>query len=90
MTDINDGGPAFPHTGVWHKERHTHGMTLRDWFAGQALKGILSKPTTTCDCGDCIECVNPEKWERATMEANVEVAWEHADAMLKEREVNNG
>jgi hypothetical protein len=41
----NDGGPAFPreenayHTG-------SHGMTLRDWFAGQALAGILINYTT--------------------------------------------
>lgn len=35
MTDsINNGGPAFP-CYVYG----THGMTLRDWFAGQALVG---------------------------------------------------
>jgi hypothetical protein len=33
---INDGGPAFP----WHERGIYHGMTLRDWFAGQALAGI--------------------------------------------------
>ena len=35
---INDGGPAFPapynNDGV--------GMSLRDWFAGQALAGLLA------------------------------------------------
>jgi len=35
---INDGGQAFPrddfHQGV-------PGMSLRDWFAGQALSGLL-------------------------------------------------
>lgn len=38
MTDeIKDGGPAYPvPTGV--KERT--GMSLRDWFAGQALVGL--------------------------------------------------
>jgi hypothetical protein len=40
----NDGGPAFPvleaitNTG---STRATPGMTLRDWFAGQALVGLL-------------------------------------------------
>jgi hypothetical protein len=29
-----DGGPAFPRMGV-------EGMTLRDWFAGQALVGLI-------------------------------------------------
>jgi hypothetical protein len=38
---INDGGPAFPlineHT---HPTTINNGMTLRDYFAGQALAGI--------------------------------------------------
>ena len=34
-TDGSDGGPAFPP----QHDPHTHysGMTLRDWFAGQAM-----------------------------------------------------
>lgn len=51
MSTKNDGGPAFP---VREAERfnpennETHaieqhwGMSLRDWFAGQALAGMLS------------------------------------------------
>jgi hypothetical protein len=38
--DINDGGPAFPKQsadGEWYE-----GMSLRDWFAGQALVGLLA------------------------------------------------
>ena len=42
-TPINDGGPAFPlineHT---HPTTINNGMTLRDYFAGQALAGILA------------------------------------------------
>lgn len=38
MTDNNDGGPAFPVP----LDRMTHGMSLRDWFAGQALAGLLA------------------------------------------------
>jgi hypothetical protein len=37
MKGIGDGGPAFPEKG-----RHG-GMTLRDYFAGQALMGILTR-----------------------------------------------
>lgn len=38
-TEIKDGGPAFPNfavnlSGLKHEQP---GMTLRDWFAGQAL-----------------------------------------------------
>jgi len=46
MKEINDGGPAFPTTPVSHGYAPDTGgngtgcgpgMTLRDWFAGQAL-----------------------------------------------------
>jgi hypothetical protein len=37
MTTINNGGPAFPKHGYEGPD----GMTLRDWFAGQALAGLL-------------------------------------------------
>jgi hypothetical protein len=43
-TSINDGGPAFPHheTTSTGEPYHDHlGMTLRDWFAGQALPAII-------------------------------------------------
>lgn len=37
MTKINDGGPAFPLNASDNWGGPTQGMTLRDWFAGQAL-----------------------------------------------------
>lgn len=49
MSQTNDGGPAFPHldlyTGAGNPQPapvQYNGMTLRDWFAGQALAGMLS------------------------------------------------
>lgn len=37
----NTGGSAYPSTQAqW--ERGMEGMTLRDWFAGQALAGMLA------------------------------------------------
>ena len=41
-TPINDGGPAFPYreTENTGQYRHHYGMTLRDYFAGQALTNI--------------------------------------------------
>jgi len=36
MSEKETGGPAFP------LESHYFGMTLRDWFAGQALVGFLA------------------------------------------------
>lgn len=50
---IEDGGPAFPIPDVvtaseqlW--ESGAPGMSLRDWFAGQALAGLLAKTVTNC------------------------------------------
>ena len=39
---INDGGPAFPRTGSDGHTQPQSGMTLRDYFAAAALKGMLS------------------------------------------------
>lgn len=49
MSKINDGGPAFPRTAhlkegdpdnYWSACAQD-GMTLRDWFAGQALSVLM-------------------------------------------------
>lgn len=43
MSEINSGGNAFPYC-VWvgdHHNGHNTGMTLRQWYAGMALQGIL-------------------------------------------------
>jgi hypothetical protein len=44
---MNDGGPAFPVPNYVNVDGDTFeskpsGMSLRDWFAGQALVGLLS------------------------------------------------
>ena len=41
---INDGGTAFPVMSVYIEDQDTNsrGMTLRDWFAGQALMGLMA------------------------------------------------
>lgn len=40
MSKNNDGGPAFPSTDA--KGFVSDGMSLRDYFAGQALTGMLA------------------------------------------------
>ena len=78
MSAINDGGPAFPRTGYectngdWVPPQL--GMTLRDWFAGQALAGISST-------------LAHEYEDRDLAERYAADAYELADAMLKAREV---
>ena len=47
MTVQNNGGPAFPQTdlsayNMGPAETGNGGMTLRDWFAGQALAGHIA------------------------------------------------
>ena len=46
MSKIDDGGQAFPQSGLRTEEGVLYapmlGMTLRDWFAGQALVGCLA------------------------------------------------
>lgn len=41
MTDKNNGGPAFPLSTSFVGGGNC-GMSLRDWFAGQAIIGIIS------------------------------------------------
>lgn len=37
----DDGGPAFPQPGDDWNPKQT-GLSVRDWFAGQALAGMLA------------------------------------------------
>lgn len=53
MSEINDGGPAFPATVQGWNDRLSQaqgGMSLRDWFAGQALAGqVMFEGMEGCD-----------------------------------------
>jgi len=78
---IDDGGPAFPTTPVSHGYRPDTeglgtgcgpGMMLRDWFAGQALAGMLANSWLTERYG-------------APLNTRAADAYEFADAMLKAR-----
>ena len=72
-TPQNDGGPAFPVPNDANVNQQ-EGMTLRDWFAGQALPGILSSSG----------CKLFREDEIAQHEL-AEYAYRLADAMLKAR-----
>ena len=73
-TPINDGGAAFPRPVSFSEEGGTHrgtlGMTLRDYFAGQALSGRLASFTDA----------TPERKRIGVF------CYEMADAMLAARE----
>ena len=79
----NDGGPAFPATieapfYVTHEDGSVRnegtapydapGMSLRDWFAGQALAGLVSSQNTNIEAADaayaCAEAMIYEREKR--------------------------
>lgn len=59
-----DGGPAFP-AGIGN------GMSLRDWFAGQALAGMVASYAGTST--------------HYAVDSDAERAYRYADAMLAAR-----
>jgi hypothetical protein len=79
---LDDGGPAFPRvvTEDW-RERQDGGMTLRDYFAGQAMQALITKtPVGSAPPG----ITNRNK-------ATAVGAYDYADAMLRARkETPNG
>ena len=75
---IDDGGPAFARAGSMSYDINgvpnggdvpEPGMTLRDYFAAQAMQGM---------------CINPA-YDDVTWPATAEAAYAAADAMLAER-----
>ncbi len=70
---MKDGGPAFPVPAELCQDltvQEQRGMTLRDWFAGMAMQGMLAND---------IEC-GPEQ-----VPIIVASAYILADAMIQER-----
>jgi hypothetical protein len=67
MSNTNTGGPAFPST---HPHGKYEGMTLRDYFAANAMQGIILHPQGLAGL-----------WDEAAQES-----YKMADAMLKARE----
>lgn len=99
MSDMKDGGPAYPAT--WKEARphpthpgeivvsdhYSHGMTIRDYFAAKAMQGII----------DTEKPDGPWNWIKSLLGFDYKVvglsmddfakdAYEFADAMLKARE----
>lgn len=73
---IKDGGPAFPRAGFYAASGYDNdpaaGMSLRDWFAGHALAGLLARDFGSTNEGQLQEIA--------------EKAYDLADAMLTDRE----
>ena len=78
MSEINPTAFPYPnpnYDGNWDKNPHRGGMTLRDWFAGQAVSGWLAS-------------YGEDQTARATDVAKF--AYEVADAMLAARPSKEG
>ena len=75
MKNLNDSGPAFPmpldddrDCGPRYAAGYG-GMSLRDWFAGQALAGMLANPETytvsneeiAISCGEIADAMLTER-----------------------------
>lgn len=76
MSDNKTGGFAFPGFNPNQTNGqlvNSGGMTLRDWFAGMAMQGLMANP----ECWKHIGGTNSAETAR--------VAFLHADAMLKAR-----
>jgi len=80
---IDDGGPACPRPG------YNDGLTMRDWFAGQAIAGLLARQH-----GDVLPGADTEylglRYPDGTLfggaQAMAQDAYALADAMIAERQ----
>jgi hypothetical protein len=83
MSEINDGGPAFPETCdeydnevSKYRIRSYGGMTLRDYFAAKALPAVIEEY-----CRGNGTCIGTD---HILGNASI-IAYKLADAMLKAR-----
>lgn len=80
-TPMADGGPAFPvqDAAAWQ----AHGMTLRDYFAGQALAGLMANPERYNYIASQVRTYQLTQEEASAK--NARKAYYLADAMLAAR-----
>lgn len=77
--EIKDGGLAFPCAGAEGVNPESLGMTLRDYFAGQAINGMMIHLLDYKKDG----AMSNEDMDKLISKACYEIA----DAMIKAREI---
>jgi len=89
-TPIDNGGPAFPVPSVCNAngdvQYGTDGMSLRQWYAGQALNGILSQSPGSLFGHRNIwrACLNNKDTEDEWFSELADVSCKIADALIAE------
>lgn len=74
MPKTSDGGSAFPSPADYEGGTGgSQGMTLRDYFAGQALQGLLANPSLSIDLKPASSSNEPEV---------AQVCLDHADELI--------
>ena len=85
MSKMDDGGPAFPVEDLGLNG--TYGMSMRDWFAGQALPSAVEDYDRITRIGGAKGPVLP--WSNAVLGTRETIiarqAYTYADAMLDAR-----
>ena len=79
MSEINNGGPAFPQKEPLSND--WHGMSLRDYFAAKAMNAVLANN------GGDVQANSECGWSlcNCTFSDVAEFSYQVADAMLAER-----
>lgn len=80
--NIDDGGRAFPVPNDANVNGQ-EGMTLRDWFAGQALAGFMTLPDDRCFRSSKSQTL--EEFRASCAQQDSEAMYRIADAMLRAR-----
>jgi len=84
LSGHDDGGPAFPGQEInqqYANEPCSHGMSLRDWFAGQALSAFLSNAQFEA-YRQTLDGTIPDDVQDLAV---AQTAYHYADAMLAAR-----
>jgi len=83
MTTPQDGGPAFPCVGQYV---HNSGMSLRDYFAGQAMTALFLAQIWPCSKVMGYDAPLDSEQTRDFAKDVADKAWFIADAMLEQRD----
>ena len=81
---VDDGGPAYPSTEVhpnYDFPIHHFGMSLRDYFAAQALAGLLANP------GGPFQANDMNGWDivNCTLDDVARLSYQASDTMIATR-----